>query len=119
MEHRCGYRRTVNVSVLVSTRGGLTGKGTLCEVSVSGGRLTSSLPLPLHGVVVVQVGGSRRQQPSQQIEAEVVRRTDTGFGLEWTDFAPEAVRALFASAGAEIGASPVQMHPRHRGAQSR
>src|SRR5262245_61809152 len=30
MEHRCGYRRAVNVSVTVRTRAGLAGKATLC-----------------------------------------------------------------------------------------
>ena len=30
------------------------------------------------------------------LEAEVVRQTDTGFALEWTEFAPEAARALYA-----------------------
>jgi hypothetical protein len=30
------------------------------------------------------------------LEAEVVRQTDTGFALEWAEFAPEAARALYA-----------------------
>lgn len=98
MEHRCGYRRPVNVAVMLRTRGGLADKGILCEVNASGARLVSSLPLALQSAVLVQFdrcseGGQRRRAT---IEAEIVRPTETGYGLEWTEFAPEAARALYA-----------------------
>ena len=101
MEHRCGYRRPIEVSVAIRTRGGYVGEGRLCEASASGARLVAALPLALHCIVRIvftandAIGASR----PVTIEAEVVRATRDGFGLEWTRFAPEALRVLYAQAG--------------------
>jgi hypothetical protein len=119
MEHRCGFRRIVNVAVMVRTRGGLAGKGVLCEVSASGARLVSSLPLPLQSAVLVQfdlcpAGGRRRRAT---LEAEVVRPTQTGYGLEWTEFAPETARALYGPpvrSSARAEAQPEQRRVRRK-----
>ena len=103
MEHRCGYRRAVNVPVIVRTSGGLVGKARLAEVSASGARLVTSLPLIPETLVSLRMelhDGERRERLT--LEAEVVRRTESGFGLEWTDFAPEAARCLFAPADAAL-----------------
>jgi hypothetical protein len=93
MEHRCGYRRAVNVSVVVRTTGGLVGKALLSDVSASGAHLISSLPLIPGTLLRVRLENARGERFS--IEAEVVRGTANGFGLEWTEFAPEAARNLF------------------------
>lgn len=93
MEHRCGYRRAVNVSVVVRTTGGLVGKAILSDVSASGAHLISSLPLIPGTLLRVRLENARGERFS--IEAEVVRGTANGFGLEWTEFAPEAARNLF------------------------
>ena len=98
MEHRCGYRRAVNVPVVVRAAGGLVGRCTLCEISASGARLATSLPLPLESLVEIRFASVRGARGGVTIEAEVVRRTENGFGLEWTEFAPEAARSLFAPA---------------------
>lgn len=97
MEHRCGYRRAVNVPVILRTRLGLVGKGVLSDVSASGGHLTTTIPVPIHSVLSVQEAGPRRAGSPKRatLEAEVVRSTPTGFGVEWTEFAPEAARALY------------------------
>jgi len=99
MEHRCGYRRAVNVSAVVRTRGGLAAKAIVCEVSASGARLLVSLPLVVQSVILLQfvVHGQGLQRKRATIEAQVVRPTETGFAVEWTEFAPEAARALYAS----------------------
>jgi hypothetical protein len=99
MEHRCGFRRIVNVPVRVRTRSGLASQATLCEVSLSGARLVCSLPLPMNSSVLVQFAVRRADSTVPKrvtLEAEVVRSTDTGFALEWLEFAPEAARALYA-----------------------
>ena len=93
MEHRCGYRRAVNVSVVVRTTGGLVGKAILSDVSASGAHLISPLPLVPGTLLRVRLENARGERFS--IEAEVVRGTASGFGLEWTEFAPEAARSLF------------------------
>jgi hypothetical protein len=98
MEHRCGYRRAVNVSVTLRTQEGLMGTAILCEVSASGARLATSLPLSVHSIVCVQFAVRRPSGPPKRetLEAEVVRSTPTGFAVEWTEFAPEAARAFYA-----------------------
>jgi hypothetical protein len=96
MEHRCGYRRTVDVPVVLRTRGGLAGTGVVRDLSASGAGLVTALPLQVHARVHVQFtlqekGASPRRV---SIEAEVVRSTTTGYGMEWADFAPDALREL-------------------------
>jgi hypothetical protein len=76
----------------------LAGQGSLCEVSLSGARLDCTLPLSLSSVVLVQFAVRYADGSPKRVtlEAEVVRQTDTGFALEWAEFAPEAARALYA-----------------------
>jgi hypothetical protein len=76
----------------------LAGQATLSEVSLSGARLVCSLPLPIGSVVLVQFAVRRADATPKRVtlEAEVIRQTDTGIALEWTEFAPEAARALYA-----------------------
>lgn len=108
MEHRCGYRRTISVKVTVRTRSGLASPGLLTEASASGARLITGLPLPMHSIVILTfteqgVRGAKRLR----VEAEVVRTTEDGFGIEWVQFAPDILRTLYrrvASGKPEPGA---------------
>jgi hypothetical protein len=116
MEHRCGYRRTVNVSVVVRTTSGLVGKALLSEISASGAHLVTSLPLTLETLIRVRFENERGERFS--VEAEIVRGTATGFGLEWSDFAPECMRCFFVGtdeASAAEPASTEQIFRRIRG----
>jgi hypothetical protein len=99
MEHRCGYRRAVNVPVILRTRLGLAGRAIISDLSASGAFVSTSLPVAVHAVVVVQfdVQGTDGRARRVNVEAEIVRHTTTGFGLEWTEFAPAAVRELYAA----------------------
>ena len=112
MEHRCGYRRPVDVTVIVRTRAGLVGKGTLCEVSASGARIVTSVPLPVHSSVLIQfdVCSTGQRSSRSTVEAEVVRPAAGGFGLEWVRFAPEVVRNLFVPRK-QAAAESSQMQP--------
>jgi hypothetical protein len=67
-------------------------------VSLSGARLISSLPFPVLSVVLVQFSIRRPDGTPKRVtlEAEVIRRTDTGLALEWVEFAPDEARALYA-----------------------
>jgi hypothetical protein len=109
MEHRCGYRRVIDVRVTVRTRTALACKATLCEVSASGGRIVCSVPLPLYSTVYVQfwVARDAGRSKKETLEAEVVRETDTGYALEWAEFAPEAARTLWVSPLDSLSDEPV------------
>jgi hypothetical protein len=96
---------------MVRTDGGQAGKGTLCEVSASGARLRFSLPLAIHAAVRVRISVNPLGAPGHGtwVEAEVVRQTADGFGLAWTEFAPEAARSLFApTASLDNDTAPLQ-----------
>jgi hypothetical protein len=100
MEHRHGHRRAVDVPVTVSTRTGLAGTGRIEEASASGARLETALPLRLHSVIVLSLAAlDARHLKHLKLEAEVVRRTESGFGIEWTQFAPSRLRVLHSYAG--------------------
>lgn len=85
--------------MIIRTQAGLIAKGTLCEVSVSGARLIVTAPLSVHSVVLVQFADphSPALRMRAVLEAEVVRKTETGIAVEWSEFAPEAVRDLLRS----------------------
>jgi PilZ domain len=95
MEHRWGHRREISRPVHVGTRGGVLARGRICNVSISGAFVITPLPVTLFSHVQLQftamVAGERR---STALEGQVVRKDSTGFGIEWSEFAPEAARAL-------------------------
>jgi hypothetical protein len=96
MEHRCGTRQRVAERVVVLTRSGVVGEATLCEVSVSGGRLRCPFPLRLESTVSIQFGRGRSQdrRARTSIPAEVVRSTEEGFAVEWVEFSPQLIRLI-------------------------
>ena len=100
MEHRHGHRRVVDVRVTVSTRAGLAGTGRIDEASASGARLETALPLRLHSVIVLSLAAvAARHLKHLKLEAEVIRRTESGYGIAWTQFAPSRLRVLHSYAG--------------------
>jgi PilZ domain len=95
MEHRWGHRREISRAVHLGTRSGLASRGRITNVSISGAFIVSPLPVSVFSYVEVQftamVNGKRARMT---VESQVVRKQATGFGVEWCEFAPEAVRAL-------------------------
>ncbi len=84
MEHRWGWRRPCRAQVSVAAAGGLTGAGTLRNVSMSGAYLDTALPLPLFAQIAVAVlldDGTR----CAEYTATVVRRDAKGVGIEWAE----------------------------------
>lgn len=95
MEHRWGHRREINRAVHLETRAGLHSRGRITNVSISGAFVVSPLSVPLYSYIRVQfIGMSHGKRAQMAVEAQVVRKEDAGFGIEWCEFAPEAVRAL-------------------------
>jgi len=67
----------------------------LLDVSISGAFISTSLSIaPLSSItleVVSMVASPRRWKP---IEAQVIRLTDSGLGIEWKDLTPAALSQL-------------------------
>lgn len=103
MEHRCGHRRNVHVEVRVSTRAGLSGHGFLTEASGSGARLVTHLRLPLHSIVILTCDEIKTPDSKRlRLEAEIIRDTVDGYGIEWTQFAPGGLRMIFQHRASEV-----------------
>jgi len=95
MEHRWGNRREISRAVHLATRGGLVARGRTCNVSISGAFVVSPLPATLYSYIDVQFIAMLNGKPTRTVvEGQIVRKDEAGFGLEWCEFAPEAVRAL-------------------------
>jgi hypothetical protein len=93
VEHRWGERKAVHKSVRVRTRAGSAAQGYITNVSISGAFLSTPLPVALFSVIEVSYIGVRGgRRASAVIEAQVVRKTPGGLGLEWCEFAPAVGR---------------------------
>jgi len=96
MEHRWGSRILVDLPVRISGQG-VTGTGTLRNLSVSGGFIETALPLAVLTMVRVQIPrGLDGGLPAADTWGFVVRHERHGIGMEWCDLAPLPlqVRAL-------------------------
>ncbi len=95
MEHRWGHRREINRPIHLVTRGGLGARGRISNVSISGAYILSPLPAQLFSYVAIQFTAMLNgKRTTTAVEAQIVRKDESGFGVEWCEFAPEAVRAL-------------------------
>jgi hypothetical protein len=97
MEHRWGNRYEISRLVHLGVRNGIAARGRICNVSISGAFVISALPVGLFSYVQVQFTAMLNgKRTSTSVEGQVVRKDATGFGIEWCEFAPDAVRALVA-----------------------
>ncbi len=115
MEHRYGVRYLSAIDVYVRSHSGrVAARGRLMDVSISGAFVATSLSItPLSSItleVVSLVTSARRWKP---IEAQVIRRTESGLGIEWKDLTPAALSQL-VDAG-QLAPTALQHSPRmHR-----
>jgi hypothetical protein len=95
MEHRWGHRREINRVVHLETRSGLAAQGHVINVSISGAFITSPLPVRLLSHITIRFTATHHHKRHRvTVEGQVVRKDASGFAIEWSEFAPEAVRAL-------------------------
>ncbi len=107
MEHRCGSRRAVNQAVYVRTGGGLSARGNIFNISISGAFLVTPLPLrPLCYVQVQFLAPAADRQSVTVLEGQVVREDPRGFGIEWCEFAPSTIHALVVTASPSLEFQP-------------
>ena len=92
----------------VRTRNGLVVRGVLQNVSASGALITSPLTLPVHTAALVQIeaADAHRTFGRVALAGEVVRVTDDGFAIEWSEFAPRTLRVILRAT--EAGIAPTR-----------
>jgi hypothetical protein len=101
MEHRWGERFDVDMEVRLATRPFATRAARLVDLSLSGACILA--PLELRSLTRVQVAlllPQRLTRATPLISAYVVRVGADRIGVEWCEFAPQAVVELLRSAGA-------------------
>jgi hypothetical protein len=90
MEHRFGRRIPCSAPLRVTAASGAAARGRMRDVSMSGAFIETSLSLPLHSQITIEVlreDGSGDKPRS----ACVVRSDATGFGIEWLETADQAI----------------------------
>jgi hypothetical protein len=94
MEHRCGTRYKVDLAVYARAHAGVVSSfGRLRDVSLTGGFLETALPAqPLSHISLRLTDAEGELGP--RLEGQVIRRTPTGLGIEWCEYATELIRAL-------------------------
>jgi c-di-GMP-binding flagellar brake protein YcgR len=103
MEHRCGNRLTTTAGVWIRTHQGISGKAQLRNISASGALLRTPMPVALHAQLLVRFAASMPDERSDQqwVSAHVVRNSEDGLAVEWTEFSPDIVRHVLRSMGAD------------------
>jgi hypothetical protein len=101
MDHRWGERFSFDLTVKVAARQHAVRPGRLTDLSVSGAKIQISADLrPLTRIQVAIALPSRLSQPTPVVSGYVTRRFADGVGIEWSEFAPDAVRELLKAARA-------------------
>jgi hypothetical protein len=113
MEHRWGQRFEVDILVRMHSRPYAMRTGRLTDVSMSGGFIVTSVDLhELRRLQIALVLPHRFHQATPVISAYVARRHSDGIGVEWCDFAPQAVVELVRSPAAK-SRNPTPFRPPH------
>jgi hypothetical protein len=96
MEHRYGVRYRSAIDVYVRYQSGRdAARGRLLDVSISGAFVSTSLSIaPLSSItieVLSVIAAARRFKP---IEAQVIRHTERGLGIEWKELTAASLSQL-------------------------
>jgi hypothetical protein len=96
-EHRWGQRIAVDIPVKLATQASPAFHGHLKNLSLSGALLEADHELRLHAHVEVNIKLPETRHNAIRIMARVTRPLDGAAGVEWREFAPDAVRDLLRS----------------------
>jgi hypothetical protein len=95
MEHRWGSRKAIDVPVRFIALPALIGTGRITNVSMTGAFLETRAALrPLVLLYVEMIHLSQDAGRRKRLSASVVRRTETGVGIEWCE--PASKSPLYA-----------------------
>ncbi len=95
MEHRHGTRYPAECAVhLGSISSSLTAAGTLTNVSISGCFIHTTLPASLLTRVGICFLSDDRALAAMTPEGQIIRCTDDGVAVEWSEYQSELLRHL-------------------------
>ncbi len=103
MEHRWGQRLAVDRVVRFGAPPQAPTTGRLRDVSLSGAYVEGVPFFPILSQVTLDLERPEGDPRAlDRVTAHVVRNETGGVGLEWDEFAPEAIRALIAASEESI-----------------
>jgi hypothetical protein len=96
MEHRWGERVDLRLPVELTVSPGHRIRGWLRDISVSGCRVESEVPTEGRHCAEIEVRVFTPSAPQAFVDLHgcIVRRTPTGFGVEWNELCPPDLGAL-------------------------
>ena len=94
MEHRWGQRKRCRARVYLSAGAGISGTGCVRDVSSSGAFIETTLQLPMHARVMLNVRGNESATHEVDIAAAVARVENDGIGLEWYETPAGSICAI-------------------------
>ena len=83
MEHRWGQRMPCRARVQISGGPGLSGAGRVRDISSSGAFIETTLQLPMHARVMLNVRGNESATHEVDMAATVARVDNDGISVEW------------------------------------
>ena len=83
VEHRCGIRVPADFRVRLFAAPACVGWGRLRDVSSSGAFIETTLQLPMHARVMLNVRGNESATHEVDMAATVARVDNDGIGVEW------------------------------------
>jgi PilZ domain len=96
-ESRWGDRVMVNIPVQVTAHAVRAADGCMKNLSLSGALVQADVDLRLHALIQVSIMMPSPSQRPAAIAAFVSRKAKEGVGVEWCEFAPNAVKDLLRS----------------------
>jgi hypothetical protein len=93
-EHRWGARIRVSIPVHVTSPSTTGFDGRIKNLSLSGALMTTDVDLPLNSRIEVTLELPSPQPGDAVIAAHVARKVRGEVGIEWRQFAPNAVKDL-------------------------
>src|SRR5271163_4944111 len=101
MEHRWGERLAIDLAIRVAGKPYNVRGGRLVDLSASGAFITGCTDLRLLSRVQIALAlPYRLTHPTPMVAAYVARKGKDGVGVEWCEYAPQAVLELLRYAAA-------------------
>jgi PilZ domain len=94
---RWGQRIAVDIPVQVAAHDSPAIHGHLKNLSLSGALMEADHELRLHAYIEVSIKFAGTGRSAMRVMARVTRKFKDGVGVEWCEFAPNAVKDLLRS----------------------
>ena len=101
-EHRGGERVSLNIPVRVAAQTLVGIGGRLKNISLSGALLSANVDLRLNSIIEICIKLPPPAPRDAVITAHVRRKAKQDVGVEWSEFAPTAVKELLRSASIRL-----------------